>query len=122
MRRDGGRWQMHVEAYYVARAGGSALRRQLVERLTQVRRVLAEEREETRAMLESYRRYTQGRASDEEMRRANEQFRELLRAAGVGALAVLPFAPLTLPAAVRLGRRLGIEVLPGWLRRPGSHA
>ncbi|MBU2425362.1 MAG: hypothetical protein KKA56_00630, partial [Gammaproteobacteria bacterium] len=33
-------------------------------------------------------------------------------ATGLGIFAVLPFAPITIPLIVKLGRKLGIEVLP----------
>ena len=57
-------------------------------------------------MLTIYRRYTQGQTSKEELKRANEQFVDILKGLGLGVFAVLPFAPITIPLVVKLGRIL----------------
>lgn len=80
--------------------------------LTALRDTLLEERQETREMLEIYHRYSQGLATPEEMHHANRQFVELIRYMGLGVLLILPMAPLSIPLIVKLGHRLGIEVLP----------
>lgn len=63
-------------------------------------------------MLEIYSRWTQGQATDQEMWQANEQFRDILRGLGLGIFAVLPFAPITIPIMVKIGKKLGIDILP----------
>ncbi len=63
-------------------------------------------------MLSIYRRYTQGHTSKEELKRANEQFVDILKGLGLGVFAVLPFAPLTIPLVVKLGSLVGVDVLP----------
>jgi hypothetical protein len=73
---------------------------------------LAQERQETIEMLTIYRRYTQGQTSKEELKRANEQFVDILKGLGLGVFAVLPFAPITIPLVVKLGRMVGVDVLP----------
>ncbi|KYL32445.1 hypothetical protein A2I98_17320 [Pseudoalteromonas agarivorans] len=73
---------------------------------------LAQERQETIEMLTIYRRYTQGQTSKEELKRANEQFVDILKGLGLGIFAVLPFAPITIPLVVKLGRMVGVDVLP----------
>ncbi|CAM2882007.1 MULTISPECIES: hypothetical protein [Pseudoalteromonas] len=73
---------------------------------------LAQERQETKEMLSIYRRYTQGQTSKEELKRANEQFVDILKGLGLGVFAVLPFAPLTIPLVVKLGSLVGVDVLP----------
>ena len=73
---------------------------------------LAQERQETIEMLTIYRRYTQGQTSKEELKRANEQFLDILKGLGLGVFAVLPFAPITIPLVVKLGRMVGVDVLP----------
>ncbi len=80
----------------------------------------AEESLETKEMLEIYARYSQGKASKEEMKIANEQFRDLIRALGLSAFIVLPFAPLTIPLIVKISQKLGIEILPSSFRRPAN--
>lgn len=85
--------------------------------LLTLREGLQEETEETRDMLEVYYRYTMNRASREDMRRANQQFKDLIRMMGLGILLVLPMAPVSIPLIVKLGQRLGVEVMPSGYRR-----
>ena len=73
---------------------------------------LAQEKQETKEMLSIYRRYTQGHTSKEELKRANEQFVDILKGLGLGVFAVLPFAPLTIPLVVKLESLVGVDVLP----------
>jgi hypothetical protein len=80
--------------------------------LLAVKRGLAQETRETKVMLSTYRRFTKGRASKLEMKEANKQFVDVVRGLGLGVLAVLPFAPITLPFVVKLGERIGVNVLP----------
>ena len=73
---------------------------------------LAQERQETKEMLITYRRYTQGQTNKAELKRANEQFVDILKGLGLGVFALLPFAPLTIPLVVKLGQLVGVDVLP----------
>ena len=63
-------------------------------------------------MLMTYQRFTKGKASKLEMEEANKQFIDVIRGLGLGVLAVLPFSPITLPFVVKLGERIGVNVLP----------
>lgn len=85
--------------------------------LLALREGLQEETEETRDMLEVYYRYTMNRATREDMRRANRQFADLIRMMGLGILLVLPMAPVSIPLIVKLGQRLGVEVMPSSYRK-----
>ena len=67
---------------------------------------------EAKEMLRIYRKYLNGNASYEEIRSANKQLRDLLKTFGIGAVLILPFAPLTLPLIVALSKRLGIDIIP----------
>ena len=80
--------------------------------LLAVKRGLAQETQETKAMLITYQRFTKGQASKLEMTEANKQFVDVIRGVGLGVLVVLPFAPLTLPFIVKLGEKIGVNVLP----------
>ncbi|GAA77905.1 hypothetical protein P20495_0395 [Pseudoalteromonas sp. BSi20495] len=73
---------------------------------------LAQEKQETKEMLSIYRRYTQGQTNQAELKRANEQFVDILKGLGLGVFAVLPFAPITIPLVVKLGGLVGVDVLP----------
>ncbi len=81
-----------------------------------IRKGLAKESAETKEMLKIYTRFSQGQATKQEMQKANEQFRDVLSTMGLGVLVVLPFAPLTIPALVKIGRKLGVEILPSSFR------
>jgi len=87
-------------------------RQTLITKLQVLEQALAEESHETMAMIRSYLRFTQGEADEAEMERANEQFRELLKALGLGMLFALPFGSITLPMVVKLGQHFGIDIIP----------
>jgi hypothetical protein len=80
--------------------------------LLTVKRGLAQETRETKVMLRTYQRFTKGQASKQEMEEANKQFVDVIRGLGLGVLVVLPFSPITLPFIVKLGERIGVNVLP----------
>jgi hypothetical protein len=80
--------------------------------LLAVKKGLAQETQETKVMLSTYKRFTKGNASKLEMEEANKQFVDVIRGLGLGVLAVLPFSPITLPFIVKLGERIGVNVLP----------
>ena len=80
--------------------------------LVRIKHGLAQEKRETREMLLIYTRYTQGKASKEDMKIANRQFGDLLKGLGIGVVAILPFAPITIPIVVKVGRMFGVEVMP----------
>lgn len=80
--------------------------------MLQVKHALAQEKQETIEMLHTYRKYTQGKATKGELKTANHQLIDLLKGVGLGVFAILPFAPITIPLIVKLGRMVGVEVLP----------
>lgn len=59
-----------------------------------------------------YQQYLRGEASREDMDRANGYFLDYLKLASVGTLFLLPGTTLTVPLAVKIGKALGIDVLP----------
>lgn len=81
---------------------------------------LSQEKAETIEMLSVYRRFTMQQASAEELKIANQQFVNLLKGLGLGVFAVLPFSPITIPLAIKLGRKVGVEILPSTFQRPKS--
>jgi len=96
---------------YVRSLGGE-YKRNLIKSLFRLKSALAQESIETKEMLEIYFRFTHGKASSDDMARANAQFRDLIKTSGLGVFAVLPFAPVTIPLIVKIGRHFGIEILP----------
>ncbi|HZF18497.1 MAG TPA: cyclic nucleotide-binding domain-containing protein [Burkholderiales bacterium] len=65
-----------------------------------------------KVMSATYQNYLRGTATAEEMERANAVLRDYLKIAGLGTLLVLPGAPITIPLAVKLGKALGVNILP----------
>lgn len=84
------------------------LKRQLIR----VKIALAQEKVETKEMLGIYRRYTIKQATPEEMKQANKQFVDVLKGLGIGVFAVLPFAPITIPIVIKIGKWVGVDILP----------
>jgi len=84
----------------------------LKQQMLRLKAALSQEKAETKAMLGIYRKYTQGQASKEEIKIANQQFGDVVKGLGIGVFAVLPFAPITIPLMVKLGRMVGVEILP----------
>lgn len=73
---------------------------------------LSQEKQETKDMLVTYKRYTRKQANKDELKLANQQLADLIKGLGLGMFAVLPFAPITIPIVVKLGKVVGVEVLP----------
>jgi len=88
------------------------VRLEAIELLLKIKKGLDEETDQTKEMILTYLSFSQGEASEEEMKKANQQFRNFLKTIGFGALAILPFAPLTIPTVVSIGKRLGIDIIP----------
>ncbi len=85
--------------------------------LVKIRDALNEERAETQEMLAIYQRFVQGKASDEEMERANDQFKSFLKTIGLGIVVVLPFSPITIPAIAKLGKKYNVDVFPNSFKK-----
>jgi hypothetical protein len=84
--------------------------------LLSIRDALTKESVETREMIEIYYRFTQGKASKEELKKAEDQLQDVVKAMGLSFFGIMPFAPLTIPMIVKLGEKLGIDVLPSAFR------
>ncbi len=96
------------------KARGENLKKELVKGLTKVKDGLAKETKENKEMLNIYYGYIRGEATSEEMDKANEQFRNLLKTLGMGTLLLIPLSPITIPTFVKLGKLFDIDILPNW--------
>ena len=85
---------------------------QLKRNMLTIKIALAQEKTETKEMLSIYKRYTKRQASQEDMKIANQQFIDILKGLGIGFVAILPFAPITIPIMIKIGRMVGVEILP----------
>lgn len=72
----------------------------------------AQEKQETKDMLVTYKNYTQGQSSKEEMKIANQQLGDVFKGIGLGVFALLPFAPITIPLIIKVGQLVGVDVMP----------
>ncbi|QTL38147.1 MULTISPECIES: hypothetical protein [Pseudoalteromonas] len=103
---------VHKAPIRVARISKKRQQLRLRRALVGLKIALAQEKQETRAMLDIYKRYPQGGVSKQELATANQQFVDILKGLGLGVFALLPFAPITIPLIVKLGQWLGVDVLP----------
>ena len=75
-----------------------------------------EETESTRTMLKIYSDYVKGEASDEDIEKANKQLNEILKDLSFGLMAVVPFAPITIPMIAKFAKKHNIDILPEWFK------
>ena len=75
-----------------------------------------EETESTRTMLKIYSDYVKGEASDEDIEKANKQLNEILKDLSFGLMAVVPFAPVTIPMIAKFAKKHNIDLLPEWFK------
>lgn len=91
----------------------SRLKRQMIR----LKLALSQEKAETKEMLSIYRKYTRRQATPEEIVLANKQLVDILKGLGLGVFAVLPFAPITIPILIKVGRLVGVDILPSSFNR-----
>jgi hypothetical protein len=75
-----------------------------------------EETESTRTMLKIYSDYVKGEANDEDIEKANKQLNEILKDLSFGLIAVIPFAPITIPMIAKFAKKHNIDLLPEWFK------
>jgi len=84
--------------------------------LLTLQKKLGTEASETKTMFDTYLRYTQGKASKQEMAAANEQFKDVVRGLGMGTLAAMPGSVITLPLVFKLAKQFNVELMPSAFR------
>ena len=77
---------------------------------------LTDETESSRAMLKTYSDYLKGEASDEELKKANQQLNEILKDLSLGLMAIIPLAPITIPMIAKFAKKHNIDLLPEWFK------
>jgi len=103
---------LHKAPIRVVKISHKRSRLRLRRTMLQLKVALAQETLETKEMIIIYKRYTKKQATPEELKIANQQFFDVLKGLGLGVFAVLPFAPITIPVIVKLGKVVGVDVLP----------
>ena len=77
---------------------------------------LQKETQGTREMLKTYYLYKQGKISEEDLRIANEELKNIFRNIGFGFLTLLPFSLITVPFVVKLANKHKIDIVPDWFK------
>jgi hypothetical protein len=67
-------------------------------------------------MLDTYIRFVEGSATEQELDMANSQLRQILKNLGLGILLILPFSPITLPYIFAKAKELNIDLIPNWYK------
>lgn len=114
------RERLWLQAYIYFGFNANYFRDRLVKSLEILKDGLNAETEQTKEMLRIYALQREGLATPREIKFANKQLRDLIRSMGIGFILILPFSPITLPLIVKLGRKLGVEVLPDSLKDLGK--
>ena len=81
-----------------------------------LREKFTEETESTRTMLKIYSDYVKGEANDEDVEKANKQLNEILKDLSFGLMAVVPFAPITIPMIAKFAKKHNVDLLPEWFK------
>ena len=84
--------------------------------LVKVKEFFLAENIQNQKMLDAYIKFAEGKASDEELARANDQLAENLKNLGLGVLVILPFSPITIPFIFKKAQEYKIDIVPKWYK------
>ena len=84
--------------------------------LAKLQESFLEESRENKKMLDTYIKYAEGSASEEELEIANSQLQQIFKNLGLGILLILPFSPITLPYIFSKAKELDIDLIPNWYK------
>ena len=87
--------------------------------LTKVQEILSNETKESNEMLKVYQKYVLNNEeiTKEELDAANKQFSDLLKSLGLAGVFALPGGLLAIAFLVKVGHKLGIEIIPDKYRK-----
>ena len=87
--------------------------------LAKIKSILADETRESNEMLKIYQKYVTNneKITKEELDLANKQFSDLLKGLGLAGVFVLPGGLLAIAFIVKLGEKLGIDIIPEKYRK-----
>ncbi len=71
---------------------------------------------ENKKMLDIYVKYIEGYASDDEIKEANYQLKQVFRSLGLGILVILPFSPISIPYVLKRAKEYNIDLIPDWYK------
>ncbi len=87
--------------------------------LAKIKSILADETRESNEMLKIYQKYVTNneKITKQELDQANKQFSDLLKGLGLAGVFVLPGGLLAIAFIVKLGEKLGIDIIPEKYRK-----
>ena len=77
---------------------------------------LTEETESAPEKLKTYTDNENGDATEDDLEKANKQLNEILKDLSLGLMALVPFAPLTIPMIAKFAKKHNIDLLPEWFK------
>ena len=93
-------------------------RNKLQKYILKLKESFLEETEENRKMLDIYVKSIEGLASEDEIKYADNQLKQIFKNLGLGVLTILPFSPITIPYVVKKAQEFGIDLIPNWYKKP----
>ena len=87
--------------------------------LAKIQEILSNETKESNEMLKIYQKYiiNNEEITKEELEQANKQFSDLLKGLGVAGVFALPGGLLAIAFIVKVGQKLGIDIIPEKYRK-----
>ena len=87
--------------------------------LSKIKTILSDETRESNEMLKIYQKYVTNNEeiTKEELDQANKQFSDLLKGLGLAGVFALPGGYLAIAFMVKLGEKLGIDIIPDKYKR-----
>ena len=92
-------------------------RNKLQKYILKLKESFLEETEENRKMLDIYVKSVEGLASEDEIKYADNQLKQIFKNLGLGVLTILPFSPITIPYVVKKAQEFGIDLIPNWYKK-----
>lgn len=92
-------------------------RNKLQKYILKLKESFLEETEENRKMLDIYVKSIEGLASEDEIKYADNQLKQIFKNLGLGVLTILPFSPITIPYIVKKAQEFGIDLIPNWYKK-----
>tara|TARA_Y100000816_G_C25987429_1_gene515752 strand:- start:277 stop:618 length:342 start_codon:yes stop_codon:yes gene_type:complete len=88
-------------------------RDKITSSLRELKSLLASESKESSQMLDIYYKYMSGeKISKDELAKANEQLKDILKGLGALGIFALPGGILAIAFLVKLGKKFGVDILP----------
>ncbi len=103
-----------VPAENVNVSNEDAERKSLEHKLANIFMAIKNEKEETKELAQLLKKYVeqQGSLSSEETKKVKDQFSDILKMAGLSIPIIMPFSFVIIPLIIKLGQKVGVNILP----------